>query len=69
MANSICVLPNHDVHIETFISGGRIPTPVLEIGQTVMDHGGFWNTLQLTSKADAVTLANAILKAADFLPD
>ena len=69
MTNTICVLPKHDLHIKTFISGGRIPVPVVEICQTKMANGSYWNTLQLTSKADAVALADAIIKAAEILPE
>ena len=69
MANTICVLPKHDLHIKTFISGGLTPVPVVEICQTEMADGSYWNTFQLTSKADAVALADAILRAAESLPD
>ena len=69
MANKICVLPKLDLHIKTFISGGHTPIPVVEICQTEMEDGSYWNTFQLTSKIDAVALADAILKAAEILPD
>jgi hypothetical protein len=69
MSNSKCILPHKDVHIKTFVSGGFTPVPVLEIQRTEMSDGTFWNTIQLTSRKDALTLANAILEAAEYLPE
>jgi hypothetical protein len=74
MADSKCILPHKDVHITTFIANnfsnsGLMHKPVVELGFTKMTDGTFWSSLQLNSRKDALTLANAILEAAEFLPE
>ena len=68
MANVKCVLPHKDVHIKTFIAGFS-DKPVLEICNGERRDGTFCQSLQFTSRKDALILANAILEAAEFLPE
>lgn len=62
------VLPNSDIHIKAFVAEFT-EIAVVQICKDGMHDGSFGTVIQLTNRKEALTLAQAIIEAAEILSE